>query len=316
MLLSDNTLKIVFPHIAPDAGATIDFRRTLRVPDNGQNYPLPPGLGRFPLRHIEDCAFGDADGIKVRGGIVLPMHQSEAMWLNFSSLKSVGASLPVAIKIGAGKINAISGKPWAHGLSKTEQDYVVVPNQEWLDGFSTGDRQVRQFVATPLGTGRSVGEQLTGAGNIGGLQIEVFPMKPEYYAMLQQRGGLLIGFCEERVGMGFGFGGRIQQDIATDRHGLDAWDTNNSQRCFVTLANSAQWKAITGETPPLKPIDAETYTKLGLPWYAYYDEAQTPLTGSNPFEGLSSAQPERDGHSIAPLNIQPIGPDHVREGDW
>jgi hypothetical protein len=28
----------------------ISFHRTLRVPDDGRTYPLPPGLGRFPVR--------------------------------------------------------------------------------------------------------------------------------------------------------------------------------------------------------------------------------------------------------------------------
>ena len=31
----------------------IDFQRTLRLPDDGQTYPLPPGLGAFPLRPIQ-----------------------------------------------------------------------------------------------------------------------------------------------------------------------------------------------------------------------------------------------------------------------
>ena len=33
------------------AGETlgITFQRTLRIPDDGGVYPLPPGLGRFPI---------------------------------------------------------------------------------------------------------------------------------------------------------------------------------------------------------------------------------------------------------------------------
>jgi hypothetical protein len=30
------------------------FQRTLRIPDDGKLYPLPPGLGSFPLRHLQD----------------------------------------------------------------------------------------------------------------------------------------------------------------------------------------------------------------------------------------------------------------------
>ncbi len=31
----------------------VTFHRTLRIPDNGRQYPLPPSLGAFPLLHVE-----------------------------------------------------------------------------------------------------------------------------------------------------------------------------------------------------------------------------------------------------------------------
>lgn len=36
---------VQFPEVHRDAALTIDFQRTLRIPDDGQDYPLPPGLG-------------------------------------------------------------------------------------------------------------------------------------------------------------------------------------------------------------------------------------------------------------------------------
>jgi hypothetical protein len=32
----------------------VAFQRTLRIPDDGRAYPLPPGLGRFPILKVED----------------------------------------------------------------------------------------------------------------------------------------------------------------------------------------------------------------------------------------------------------------------
>jgi hypothetical protein len=32
---------------------TVEFQRTLRIPETGL-HPLPPGLGRFPLRRVAD----------------------------------------------------------------------------------------------------------------------------------------------------------------------------------------------------------------------------------------------------------------------
>jgi len=35
-------------------GLGVTFMRTLRIPDDGRSYPLPPGLGAFPVRRVDD----------------------------------------------------------------------------------------------------------------------------------------------------------------------------------------------------------------------------------------------------------------------
>jgi hypothetical protein len=45
-----------FAEVHPDATLSIEFQRTLRIPADDKSYPLPPGLGRFPLRHVDDFA--------------------------------------------------------------------------------------------------------------------------------------------------------------------------------------------------------------------------------------------------------------------
>ena len=37
-----------------DCGLQICFQRTLRIPDDGRTYPLPAGLGLFPLHDIDE----------------------------------------------------------------------------------------------------------------------------------------------------------------------------------------------------------------------------------------------------------------------
>lgn len=37
-------------------GLEITFQRRLRIPDDGNTYTLPPGLGQFPIRKVEDHA--------------------------------------------------------------------------------------------------------------------------------------------------------------------------------------------------------------------------------------------------------------------
>ena len=49
--LEGDALIFRFPEVHDDARTSIEFERTLRIPDDGKHYPLPPGLGAFPLRH-------------------------------------------------------------------------------------------------------------------------------------------------------------------------------------------------------------------------------------------------------------------------
>jgi len=91
------------------------------------------------------------------------------LWLSFDNSK-----VAHAIKIGIGKINVITGEPWASGLNEVNQDYCVSPPQPWLDGINAGKGFIRQFVAMPLGEHYTVESQVSGEENIGGMQIEVF----------------------------------------------------------------------------------------------------------------------------------------------
>jgi hypothetical protein len=175
---SHGALTFRFPEVHDDAKCSIHFQRTLRIPDDEQTYPLPPGLGAFPLRHLDDYARRvPAEWVK-RGGVVMPMHQSEAMWVSFRA-RGAWPAYPFAVKIATGKINAVTGDEWEPHLNRDPQDYMVIPEQPWLDGYCVEKGIIRQFVAMPLGEGYTAEEQITGAAKYGGLQVIVYPMKVE-----------------------------------------------------------------------------------------------------------------------------------------
>ena len=316
--LQHEQLVFRFPHIDDDAGVRIDFQRTLRLPDDGRDYHLPPGLGRFPLRHIEDFDLGVSNHRKARGGIIMPMFQTDAMWLNFSSLGYGRQKLPVALKIGAGKINAVSGEKWTDGLSQDPQNYVVLPDQPWIDGFNVAKGKVRQFVAMPLGQEYTVEEQIDPKSDVGGTQIEAIPMKKEAYEKLKAeqeeassaKFGLIMSMKCESMEMGLGMGGSIRQEIYDDEYGLDAWDLDNSQRCFIMLTNAEQWMAITGEEPPLSPISAEDYSKAGLPWFDYYGGDRKTIEGAKALGNIKSIK------SIAHEKRDPVWPEKKSSFDY
>lgn len=154
--LEENSLVFRFPQIEQEASFSLDFQRTLRIPDSNETYHLPPGLGRFPLRHAEDYPASLPAHTASRGGVILPLWQSEAMWISFRNCgPDPELDFPVAVKIAAGKINAVTGEPWRPGLSRNPQDYVVSPEQPWLDGYAVEKGVIRQFVAMSLGEGYS-----------------------------------------------------------------------------------------------------------------------------------------------------------------
>jgi hypothetical protein len=106
------------------------------------------------------------------------------MWINFRS------SRPYALKIHVGGVNAISGEPVVETAAtqlrrrnqlsqgKPIQDYVILPQQPWLDGVATSPGQVRQFVAMPIGAGYTMEAQITGSELTAGIQFEIIPAAP------------------------------------------------------------------------------------------------------------------------------------------
>ena len=46
--LASNVLNFTFPDVHPEAELQINFQRTLRIPDDDHDYPLPPGFGYLP----------------------------------------------------------------------------------------------------------------------------------------------------------------------------------------------------------------------------------------------------------------------------
>ena len=283
-----------FPEVHPLAKCGIEFQRTLRIPDDQRTHPLPPGLGRFPLRHLDDFADRLPRESVRRGGVVMPVHQAEALWIKFED--RWGSPYPCAIKVATGKICAISGEPWREGLTGDPQNYVVVPGQPWLDGYCVGQGTIRQFVAMPLGNGHTVEEQLTGQGLHGGLQAAVYPMRGQVYEELRLPEPF-VGFREEApawLEMGLAPGGRMSQEIYEDEFGLDAWDQDHGSRCFVTMANSQQWMAVAGEPPPTQPPTAREYGEAGLPWFLYYDADREALAGAERLAGLREGTERRN----------------------
>lgn len=317
--LKRDALAFSFPEVHSKAHMSVDFQRTLRIPDDDSTYPLPPGLGRFPVRHVDDFAAEVPRDWIEHGGVALPMYQSEAMWLNFHS----PAGYPFALKVAAGKICAVTGETWRNELGRRPQDYLVVPTQPWLDGYCVEKGLIRQFVAMPLGAGYTAEEQITGEAEHGGIQLIAYPMRREVYhrrfeTVRRQRAAVdscLMEFAMPApvcAAMGLAPGGRMRQEIYDDPYGFSDWDAEHSSRCFVHIANSMTWHQITGEWPPTAPPTARDYTQAGLPWFDYYADGHEALEGSSVLAKLKSVFQLGQEKGDVPLpENQPVNPAHI-----
>lgn len=319
---------------------TVSFQRTLRIPDDGGTYPLPPSLGTFPICRVSDHARRVPASWREHGGVFIPMYQREALWLSFG-----GAHWrPTALKVAVGKVNAISGRRWDERLAAgtdDEQDYVVCPEQPWLDGINAGAGYVRQFVAMPLGMGYTVEGQVTGEEEFGGIQIIAYDPKPGWFPERAPRGrGRRFGdpdgpmmCCEPASSgsaMGLAAGGRMRQSIYPDPHGVDTWDEGNAGRVYVHIVNSLTFREITGMEPPPSPISARTYTQYGLPWFELLDEQKGDVAPSATLAGVRSVKQQdaslgfarqQDDGAVVVSGAQVVGlgaasDDEVRDRVW
>jgi len=304
------------------AKTTVDFQRTLRIPDDGNDYPLPPGLGSFPLSKID-------------GKTVMPMYQAEAMWMSFYD-----SSYPVALKIGTGSINAVNGEKWSDGLLRDPQSYVVLPEQPWLDGYCVEKGVIRQFVAVRLGDGYSTEEQLEGTEE-GGIRLEAVPVNPEIYFEKDLKDSLpksledvlraeyeppsfgdLCFSLEDAApcaaaGMGLGAGGRMKQDIYEDQWEAEDWDLEHALEKRVEICDAVRWFDLMGQLPPTKPVTAKTYSDYGMPWFDYYRDDMKALETTGRLAQLKSVQEKaRDAGDVSvpedetssELPVIPLGP--------
>jgi len=223
----------------------VTFQRTLRVPDDGRVYDLPPGIGPFPVVRVEDHADRVPDMWREHGGVFIPVHQREALWLGF---RAAGWK-PSAVKVGVGGINAVTGDSWDLRLHAGAQDYLVCPPQLWLDGVKTGPGRIRQFVASPLGEGFTIEAQLTGADALAGIQIAVFdprpgrfPDEPPFDPMGHgPMAGGPLGALAMPHELGIAAGGTIQQSLYPDPYGVETWEETPRVTVWVHLVNSAQF---------------------------------------------------------------------------
>ncbi|EDN97419.1 hypothetical protein SS1G_11944 [Sclerotinia sclerotiorum 1980 UF-70] len=217
----------------------VSFGRTVRVPDNGIEYPQLPDLGKIPLYSIRKYASKLSSDIVVKGGAFIPIRRSEAFWLNFHS----HSEHPFAIKIYVDGINIISGETKSatqqnYKVNNCKQDYIVVPGQHWFDGIPNADGKVTQFPTAPES------------------KLYLVPY------MYQER------LTEEKTILPEGL---LHQPIHKDILAPQRYDRGNQGIVNVQLFDPKTFSKITEEEEPSNPPIADIYA-LKSPFSQFYGE--------------------------------------------
>lgn len=167
-----------------DSRFGISFCRTIRIPNNETIFTLPPNLGLFDINNSSD-----------NDEYQICMHDSEAMWINFTNLQHCD----YAVKINAGSLNVVSGsiESETDGLKSNPQNYVT-NQQPWLDGFKSPNcDQIKQFTAIPVTNPESLESQLYSMGLTSELKstltFKIFKTKT-IPKIMYKRNGLLQPF--------------------------------------------------------------------------------------------------------------------------
>lgn len=298
--IRNDQLIFTFPEVHPDARLIVEFQRTLRIPDGGREMPRLPSLGRYPLFPIEEHRDRVPRHWLEHGGGMLPMYQSEAMWLSFQPAYSMAARTfyPFAVKVGVGDLDAITGSRRLTGLHRWPQDYLVIHDHSWLGGFVSGNGAVHQFAAMPLGSGYFPSqEEGQGRNRFGRVRLDIVPMCGDIFAArylnnatpLTTRSGS-TSLSSPRVlpsAPSLQPDALIQQRREEGLFPLEDWHQRVSESYCVHLANSLHWCAITG-SPPVA-LAPHTRTVTGL------DRAGTSDPGAGAVTtGTASTRPPFD----------------------
>lgn len=353
-------MKINNGSIEFDNGFNVTLHRTIRLPEDGKPHALPPSRGQFPMKRIEDYKDKVPEAWRDHGGVFIPMYAREAMWLGFSGPTSaVKVATGKVNAVSGQKWSQELQPPTGVDGKDPEQDYMVAPRpQPWLDGFNVGSGQIRQFVAMAMGQGYTVEAQVTGKEDVGGIQVLVVPAKPgkvpandrttrgapmlESFAMPcsadAYQGGVSVynssvgtlrsatkSAMPKAAEMGLAQGGRMNQEVYADPHGIDVWDQTKAERIFIHIVNAELWEKITGEKCPPCPITASEYSG---PWFDY-DSGEKAVQGSGTLANVKPVSEKDKEHGFtgqqddSPLdetpkvvNLTPKPKNAISDGNW
>lgn len=179
--------------VGKEENVRISFNQTVTLAGD-RSGSITGFLGLYPV--YSRTVVREGQKIQTNADFIVPMHGMDVMLTNMQHLLmelsldeeavfiSFSSASVFAIKVLLGPINVITGnrdhiESTKSLIDEEKQDYIVTPEQRWIDGITTGPNQVRQFVAksTTKGSRYSVEAHLKKSELKGGFHFVVIPPK-------------------------------------------------------------------------------------------------------------------------------------------
>ncbi len=244
----------------------VKFQRARPIPNDGKSHPLPTDLGQLPLRSVDDFAESAPTSWLENGGVVMPLAESEAPWIWFSS------PYRFAIKIGFGDADVLSSAPWGPALDKWPRNYLVIPEPSLEEDCEV----IWQFINMPLREASAPCPQKSEDVHSEAIELQITPARAESY--YQEESSFLVKTIEQ-VFVRLIFGPMISKqldeikrrherrnqpwnmrdnpfqettwltfdeatwpDIPQDIYDLADWDQTRAIRCCVHVCDPTAWQ--------------------------------------------------------------------------
>lgn len=182
-----------------------------------------PSLGQLPARLISNLGENQINRDEPLH-VVTVCRPDEAVWFGFADT----TSRPVALKIRAGPLDAVSGAVWDETLHESPMNYLVPPDQTSWHGTRMPDG-LQQFGSEP---------------------VELLVYEPARPVLSEGR-----RFSWDTVPFDGEESGRNDEPvdsfrIVPDRYGVNTWSVRSNGRVLIAFLDPGRWRLLTGENPP------------------------------------------------------------------
>jgi hypothetical protein len=226
---------------------SVKLQRASPIPNGSSVHVLRNDLGQLPLRSVDDFTERAPASWLENGGVIMPLAQSEAPWIWFSS------PYRFAIKIGCGDDDALSRTRWRAGLERQPQNYFVIPDPS----FEEGCEVIRRFVNIALPRGIASTEQ--GSENVYAetIHLQITPVRAESY--YHDEGGFFLRTIEEFFTRLI-FGAMISQQCEEIQRRHERSDIKNHRFAEFT---SLTWENARYQGIPVDPYKFADWDQTG-----------------------------------------------------